>query len=162
MGNSPTASRWSHKYMYNVDYLTEREVMPCRCNPEILCKYCWKFVISPASLQWRQNERDGVSNHRHLDCLFNRLFRHSSKKILRLRVTCLWAGNLPATGEFPTQRASNRKCFHLMTSSCDLRRSNNGCTLKWSYNHHAVGHLHSLHQHFRDIVREGTYPVKNS
>ena len=34
--------------------------------------------------------------------------------------------------------------------------------LKRPYNHHAVGHSHRLHQHFRDIVREGTYAVKNS
>ena len=31
----------------------------------------WDF-----SLQWRHNERDVVSNHRRLDCLLNRLFRH--------------------------------------------------------------------------------------
>ena len=28
-----------------------------------------------SSLQWRQNERNGVSNHRRIDCLLNRLFR---------------------------------------------------------------------------------------
>ena len=27
-------------------------------------------------LQWRHNERDGVSNHRRLDYSLNRLFRH--------------------------------------------------------------------------------------
>ena len=30
------------------------------------------------SLQWRHNERDGVSNHRRLECLLNRLFRRRS------------------------------------------------------------------------------------
>ena len=30
------------------------------------------------SLQWRNNERDGVSNHRRLDCLLNCLFRRVS------------------------------------------------------------------------------------
>ena len=28
------------------------------------------------SLQWRHNERDGVSNHRRLDCLLNHLFAY--------------------------------------------------------------------------------------
>ena len=37
------------------------------------------------TLQWRHNERDGVSNHQRLDCLLNRL--------LRLRVTGICEGN---------------------------------------------------------------------
>ena len=40
------------------------------------------------SLQWRHDERDGVSNHQPHDCLLNRLFRRTSKKTLNLRVTC--------------------------------------------------------------------------
>ena len=40
------------------------------------------------ALQWRHNERNGVSNHRRLYCLFNRIFkRRSSKKTSMLRVT---------------------------------------------------------------------------
>ena len=31
-------------------------------------------VATDDSLQWRHNEHDGVSNHRRLDCLPNRLF----------------------------------------------------------------------------------------
>ena len=59
------------------------------------------------SLQLRHNEPDGVSNHQPRDCLLNRLFRRRSKKTSKLRVTGLCAGNSPATGEFPAQRASN-------------------------------------------------------
>ena len=59
------------------------------------------------SLQWRHNERDGVSNHQPHDCLLNRLSRRRSKKISKLRVTGLCAGNSPVTGEFPTQMASD-------------------------------------------------------
>ena len=33
-------------------------------------------------LQWCRNERNGVSNHRRLDCLRNRLFGRGSKKYL--------------------------------------------------------------------------------
>ena len=65
------------------------------------------------SLQWRHNGRDGVSNHRRLDRLLNRLFRRGSKKTSKLRVIGLYE----VAGEFPAQRASNGKCFHLMTSS---------------------------------------------
>ena len=59
------------------------------------------------TLQWRHNERDGVSNHQPHYCLFNHLFRRRSKKIHKLRVTGLCEGNSPVTDEFPAQRASN-------------------------------------------------------
>ena len=62
-------------------------------------------------LQWRHNEGDGVSNHRRLDCLLNRLFRRRSKKTSKLRVTGLCEGNSPETGEIPAQRASNAEMF---------------------------------------------------
>ena len=58
-------------------------------------------------LQWRHNERDGVSNHRRRDCLFNRLFRRRSKNTSKLRVTGLCEGNSPVAGEFPAQRSGN-------------------------------------------------------
>ena len=70
-------------------------------------KCCWCLTTLPVTLQWRCNERDGVSNHRRLKCLLNRLFRRRSKKTSKLRVTGLCDGNSPVTGEFPTQRASN-------------------------------------------------------
>ena len=59
------------------------------------------------TLQWRHNERDGVSNHRRLGCLLNCLLRRRSKKTWKVRVTGFCEGNSPVTGEFPTQRASN-------------------------------------------------------
>ena len=59
------------------------------------------------TLQWRHNRRDNVSNHQPHDCLLNSLFRRRSKKISKLRVTGLCAGNSPVTGEFPAQMASN-------------------------------------------------------
>ena len=59
------------------------------------------------ALPWRHNKRDGVSNHRRLDRLLNRLFRRRSKKTPKLRVAGLCAGNSQVTGEFPAQRASN-------------------------------------------------------
>ena len=58
-------------------------------------------------LLWRHNGHDSVSNHQPHDCLLNRLFRRRSKKTSKLRVTGLWAGNSPGTGEFPAPMASN-------------------------------------------------------
>ena len=92
-------------------------------------------------LQWRHDERHCVSNHRRLDCLLKRLFKHRSKKTSKLRFTGLCdvnpavtgkfpsqrvgnlenvsmcEGNSPGTGEFPAQVSVTRKCFHLLTSS---------------------------------------------
>ena len=76
--------------------------------------YCFVVVIWSVfvgscdvftSLQWHHNER--ISNHQHLYCLLNHLFRHRSKKTSKLRVTGLCEGNSPLTGEFPIQRVSN-------------------------------------------------------
>ena len=64
-------------------------------------------MSSSTVLQWRHNGCDGVSNHRRLDYLHNRLFRHRSKKTSKLRVTGLCEGNSPVTGEFPSQRVGN-------------------------------------------------------
>ena len=55
------------------------------------------------TLQWRHNERDGVSNHQPHDCLLNRLFRRRSQKISKLRVIGLGKENSPVTGKFPAQ-----------------------------------------------------------
>ena len=80
----------------------------------IICILC--------TLRWPHNERDGVSNHQPHDCLLNRLFRRSSKKTSKLRVTGLCGGNSPVTGEFPTQRTSNEEnasiwCTFFVTES---------------------------------------------
>ena len=64
-------------------------------------------VLLWATLQWRHNEHDGVSNHQPQDCSLNYLFRRKSKKTSKLRVTGLCTGNSPVTGEFPAQRDSN-------------------------------------------------------
>ena len=65
------------------------------------------FSHTQTPLPWRYNERDCVSNHQPHYCLLNRLFGHRSKKASKIRVTGLWVGNSPGTGEFPAQMASN-------------------------------------------------------
>ena len=63
------------------------------------------FYLKP--LQWCHNARDGVSNHRRLDCLLNRFYRRTSNKTSKLRVTGLCEGNSQMAGEFSPQTASN-------------------------------------------------------
>ena len=81
----------------------------------------WTVVIEyhkTMSLQWRHNERNGVSNHRRLDSLVNRLFMRRSMKTSKLCVTGLCECNSSVTGEFPAQKASNAEnVSHLMKLS---------------------------------------------
>ena len=93
------------EYLYHIDY-----ILPIRSSTNRTCHpgglYC--DYSSGSSLQWRQNERDGVSNHRCIDCLLNRLFRRRLKETSKLRINNLaWKRNSPVTGEFSAQRASN-------------------------------------------------------
>ena len=70
-------------------------------------------------LQWRHNERDGVSNHRHLHCLLHCCFRRRSKKTSKLRVTgVLWEEFAGGRWIPHIKGQKSGKCFHLMTSSC--------------------------------------------
>ena len=62
--------------------------------------------LSFRTLEWRHNERNGVSNHRRPDCLFNCFFRRRSTKTSKFRATGLCEGNPPVTGGFSSQRAS--------------------------------------------------------
>ena len=58
-----------------------------------ICQYLIK-----STLQWRQNERDGVSNHLLLHCLLNRLFKHRTKKVSKLCVTGRYPASSPYNG----------------------------------------------------------------
>ena len=87
--------------------ICERGLTKYRCkniNEGVNLTFMWQGKQqSPYSyaLQWRHNERDGVSNHRRLDS--GRLMKTS-----KLRVTGLAEGNPPVTNGFPhTLRASD-------------------------------------------------------
>ena len=47
-------------------------IIPSSANLGIFTQY-WAFVLS--TLQWRHNERDGITHHQPHDYLTNRLFR---------------------------------------------------------------------------------------
>ena len=49
---------------------------------------------------------ESVANNRRLECLLNRLVRHTSKKTSKFRVTGLCEGNSPVSSEFTVQNAS--------------------------------------------------------
>ena len=72
---------------------------------------CQKNQVNTSySLQWRHNDRDGVSNHRPHHCLLNSIFRRRSK------ITGLCA----------------KIVFHLMTSSCYFSISHDD-VIKWKH-----------------------------
>ena len=56
-------------------------------------------------LKWRHNERDGISNHRHLGCLLNCPSGRRSKETSKLCVTGFCEGNPPVTARFSSKRA---------------------------------------------------------
>ena len=62
----------------------------CYSTPD---KYRWKkFQTSINALQWRHNERDGVSNHQTHDCLLNRLFKAQIKQNIKAPRHCTLRG----------------------------------------------------------------------
>ena len=63
------------------------------------------------TLQWRHNERDGVSNYQRFECLFNRLFRRRSKKTSNLRVTDFVRGIIRSPVTSPHKGPAMRKMF---------------------------------------------------
>ena len=92
----------------------------------------WRmYVMSFDSLQWRHNERDGVSNHQPHDYSLNCLFMYTSRKKSKLRVTSLCEGNSPVTGESPHKRPVTRKKFPfgdvIMHQAWSIRARINNC-----------------------------------
>ena len=75
-------------------------------DPEGAVRKRWA-VVEVMALQWRNNERDDISNHRSIDCLLNRFLLRRPMKISKVRVTSLYEGTPPVTGGFPSLRASN-------------------------------------------------------
>ena len=90
-------------------------------TPDVKLHICFLYAVyQRTSLLWRHNERNGVSNLRHLDCLLNRLFKGISKKTYKLRVTGLCEGNSPVTGELPSQRSSNAETVSIRWRHHDI------------------------------------------
>ena len=75
-------------------------------------------------LQWRHNGPDGVSSHRRIDCLLQPFVQAQiNENIKAPRHWLLW-GEFTADRWIPLTKGQWRgKCFHLMTSSCMVRKS---------------------------------------
>ena len=71
---------------------------------------------------------------RRLDCLFNRLCRHISKKTPKLCVTGLCEGTSPVVGEFPSRRPSNEENISIWWRhyDCKVAKLCIFSCLKWS------------------------------
>ena len=94
------------------------------------------FIWHLFSLRWRHNERNGVSNHRHIDCLLNRLFKRRSKKH-QSSASLTFAGRIhrwPVIS--PHKGPITRFFFHLKASSClfgQVLCTNDNLLHSWKY-----------------------------
>ena len=85
------------------------------------------------TLQWRHNERDGVSNHQPHDCLLIGLVRCRLKKTSEFRVTGLCEGNSPVNS--PDKRPVTRKIIPFDDAIMNHRKTHqNKCFV------HSMGH----------------------
>ena len=80
------------------------------------------------SFQWHHNEYHGVSNHRRLYCLFNCLFRLTSKKTSKPVLLVLGGESIGDWWPVPSQRASNAETVsflwrHQVLSWCRWHQS---------------------------------------
>ena len=73
-----------------------------------------RHVFWQSTLQWRHNERVGVSNHQPHDCLFTQpLIQGVDQRKHQSSASLAFAENSPVIGEFPAQRVSNAENFSI-------------------------------------------------
>ena len=103
--NAENVSIWwrHHECAHKCTFLLQNDALWDTC--QMHCEICERELINLYTLQWRHNERLGLSNHRHHDCLLNRLFRLRWKKSSKLTVTGLCEGNPLVNNGLPSQRA---------------------------------------------------------
>ena len=78
-----------------------------KTNHTLRCCHVFGHLEDNIDLQWRHNERNGLSNHRRLNCLFMR----KSRKTTKLCVTGLCEGNSLVNS--PHKGPVSRKMFPL-------------------------------------------------
>ena len=115
---------WLVRLKQHADIIVYACAIPKRCNSPLtnrLISYIYILGISKSvvidtfiTLQWRHNERDGVSIDRRLDCLLNRLFQAQIKENIEApRHWPLW-GDTGDHGIPLTKGQKRGKWFHLM------------------------------------------------
>ena len=78
------------------------------------------------------NVLHGISNHRHIDCLFNSLFRLTTKDISKFWIAGPLRVNPPVTDGFPTQNGQwCGKRYHAMFSKNNQPPTCCHCTTYW-------------------------------
>ena len=98
----------------NIDQHCFRKWLVACSAPSHYLNQCWNIVnwtLRNKPLQWHHNGRDGVSNHQRHVCLLNRIFKHRSKKISKLRATGLSAGIHQWPVNSPHKGPVTRKMF---------------------------------------------------
>ena len=90
------------------------------------------------------NDRPGFSNHRSIECLFNSLFRLTTKEHQMSALLSICEGNPPVTGGFPAQRDNNAKnvciwCVHFIGAEGYISITN---TIRNSWTNVIASHYH--------------------
>ena len=88
-----SASIWMHKTV-EANMIKTYKIVSLFTVSKWITLHTKDYDTSP----WRHNERDGVSNHRRLDCVLNRFFRRRSTKTTKRRTTGLCEGNSHTKG----------------------------------------------------------------
>ena len=89
-----------HKQLHMINSVTLDSRSHGLCIGRLKFRYWWL-------IKWRHNGWDGVSNHQPHDCILNCFFQAQIKENIIAPRHWSRVGNLPVTGEFPAQKASN-------------------------------------------------------
>ena len=98
-------SLWRHCNVANQNWVYTKHFIWYIKKGSSYSRPCFRREIC-LSLQWRHNECDDVSNHRRLQCLLEPFVQAQIQE--NIKASRHWPlENLPVTGGFPFQRASN-------------------------------------------------------
>ena len=129
--------------------LTGLQISSCidiQSNKILNCQFDVIWLINIMQNHWRQgnifvshySNVYGVSNHRHLDCLLNHLFRRRSKKTSKLCITGLWEGINRSSVDSPHKGPITRKMFPFDDVSMTKTKQ---CEILIAWHVYMLGHL---------------------
>ena len=84
-------------------------------------------IIGNITLQWRHNERDGVSTHRPHDCLLNRSFRRRLLLLIIINLILLYSDII--VGPMASQITSLTIVYSTVYSGADHRKHQSSASL---------------------------------
>ena len=121
-------------------HITLKIITHVSSHKAIFAVYFMKFEWKP--LQWRHNERDGVSNHQPHNCLLKRLCKAQIKETSKLRVTGLCSAS---NGRSPTRSMR----IELAVSELEINVRRSMCELE----NMGIGRIGSLKQSLKPKIR---------